>query len=64
MDLRVLLLPYEPVGARVWELRRNVTAYDAGYVAVAEALDAAVATFDIALSRAAGPRCPFLTPAT
>ncbi|MDP8927198.1 MAG: type II toxin-antitoxin system VapC family toxin [Actinomycetota bacterium] len=62
LDLRVELLPYAPVAERVWELRETVTAYDAWYVALAEALDAPLATLDRRLSRAPGPRCPFLTP--
>lgn len=60
--LRVDLFPYEPFGARVWELRENVTAYDAWYVALAESLDAELATLDERLSRATGPRCAFRTP--
>jgi predicted nucleic acid-binding protein len=63
VELRVLLFPYEFVAERVWELRPNVTVYDAWYVALAEALGAALATLDVALSRAAGPRCEFVTPA-
>lgn len=43
---------------RIWELRENVSAYDATYVAVAEALDAALLTADGRLARAPGPRCP------
>lgn len=39
---------------RVWELRRNLTAYDAVYVALAEALDATLLTRDRRLARAAG----------
>lgn len=46
----------------VRELRHNVTAYDGWYVALAEQLDAAVATLDVRLANAAGPRCPFRTP--
>lgn len=42
---------------RVWELRANLSAYDAGYVALAEALDCALVTADSRLSRAAGVRC-------
>ena len=42
---------------RVWELRENVTAYDATYVALAEALDCAVVTTDGRLARAPGIRC-------
>lgn len=39
---------------RVWELRRNLTAYDATYVALAEALEAPLLTRDRRLARAAG----------
>ncbi len=42
---------------RVWELRRNCSAHDAGYVALAESLDCALVTADARLSRASGPRC-------
>ncbi len=42
---------------RVWELRENLSAYDATYVAVAEALDAPLVTADGRLARAPGPRC-------
>ena len=46
-----------PLGAlrdRVWELRENLTAYDAVYVALAEALGAPLVTCDRALARAPG----------
>lgn len=43
---------------RVWELRNNLSAYDAGYVALAEGLDCGLLTADARLSRAAGLRCP------
>ena len=62
LELRVTLFPYAPFAQRVWALRGNVTAYDAWYVAVAEALDFALATVDRRLSRASGCRCAFLTP--
>ncbi len=39
---------------RVWELRRNLTAYDAVYVALAEALDAPLLTRDRRLAAASG----------
>jgi predicted nucleic acid-binding protein len=61
-DLPVELFPYAPFADRVWELRDNVTCYDAWYVALAEYLEAKVATIDVKLSRAAGPRCGFETP--
>lgn len=56
------LFPYAPFGARVWELRHSVAAYDAWYVAVAEALGSAVATLDRRLIGASGPRCAFVIP--
>lgn len=40
----------------------NVTAYDAWYVALAESLDAKLATLDWRLARTPGCRCPFETP--
>lgn len=42
---------------RIWELRDNVSAYDATYVAVAEATGASLVTADARLARAPGPRC-------
>ncbi len=64
LALRVALFDYVPVAHRVWELRSNVTAYDAWYVALAEMLGAPLATLDKRLAEATGPRCPFLTPST
>ncbi len=43
---------------RVWELRENLSAYDASYVALAEALGCELVTADARLARAPGPRCP------
>ena len=62
LELRIDLFPYAPLASRVWELRDNVTCYDAWYVALAEALDAPLATLDVRLSRATGPRCRFQLP--
>lgn len=62
LELRATLFPYEPVGARAWALRDTVSAYDAWYVALAEALGAELVTLDRRLSRAPGPRCRFVTP--
>ena len=61
LALRVELFPYGPFAARVWELRLNVTAYDAWYVALAESLDSKLATLDKRLCRAPGCRCAFQT---
>lgn len=41
---------------RAWKLRENVTAYDAMYVALAEALDATLVTCDTPLAKAPGRR--------
>ena len=46
--LHTALLP------RMWELRHNLTVYDAVYVALAEALDAGLATLDRRIATAAG----------
>jgi predicted nucleic acid-binding protein len=62
LDLDIKLLPYELVADRVWELRANVTSYDAWYVAIAELLDSPLATLDQRLARSDGPRCTFATP--
>jgi predicted nucleic acid-binding protein len=43
---------------RIWELRDNVSAYDAGYVALAEALGCGLLTADGRLAGAPGVRCP------
>lgn len=44
--------PHEPLMSRVWALRGNLTAYDAVYVALAEALDAPLLTRDQRLAGA------------
>ncbi len=63
LALPVALFPYEPCAARVWDLRANLIAYDAWYVALAETLDARLATpLDVRLAQAVGPRCEFLLP--
>ena len=46
--------PHEPLLDRVWDLRQNLTAYDAVYVALAEALDTVMLTCDRKLARAPG----------
>lgn len=44
--------------SRIWALRHNLSAYDASYVALAEALDCPLLTADARLAGAPGPRCP------
>jgi len=53
-DLDIARYGHEPFLPRVWELRANVTAYDAVYLALAEALDAPLLTFDRRLAAAPG----------
>ena len=62
MQLDIELFPFEPFASRIWELRHNVTSYDACYVAVAEALKLPLATLDVPLSKSNGVTCKFLTP--
>lgn len=57
LDLRALDLErhaHEPLLERVWQLRQNLTACDAVYVALAEALEAPLLTCDARLARAPG----------
>ena len=59
-DLTALPLrrvPHLPLLARVWELRDNLTAYDASYVALAEMLDCPLLTADGGIGKASGVRC-------
>jgi len=62
MQLDIELFPFEPFASRIWELRHNVTSYDAWYVAIAEALNLPLATLDEPLSKSNGVTCKFLTP--
>ena len=56
-DLAALRWDHEPLLRRIWELRENVTPYDAVYVVLAEMLDAPLITSDARLSRAPGLNC-------
>jgi predicted nucleic acid-binding protein len=62
MQLDIELFPFEPFASRIWELRHNVTSYDAWYVAIAEALKLPLATLDEPLTKSNGVTCKFLTP--
>ena len=63
MRLNVETFPFAPFAARVWELRKNLTAYDGWYVALAEALGCSLATLDGRLARSPGPACEIIVPA-
>ena len=56
-DLPIQRVEHTPFLARCWELRDNLTIYEAAYVALAEALQAPLLTGDRRLSRSTGPRC-------
>ncbi len=62
MKLDLSLYSYHPFAERIWALRKNLTSYDAWYVALAEAIDCPLATLDLKLSRATGPKCEFTSP--
>jgi len=62
-DLAALPLrrvPHLPLLTRVWELRDNLSAYDASYVALAEAMDTVLLTADGRIKRATGINCEIL----
>jgi predicted nucleic acid-binding protein len=59
IDLPLRRVPHRPLLPRGWELRENVAAYDAAYVALAESLDVELVTADARLTRAPGTRCRF-----
>ena len=51
LDLPLTRYPHFVLLTRVWQMRHNLTAYDAAYLALAEALDAPLITRDRALAR-------------
>jgi predicted nucleic acid-binding protein len=53
-DFPMRRYPHDVLLRRILELRNNLTAYDAAYVALAEALDALLLTGDRQLAAAAG----------
>ena len=55
--MRIERAPHRPLLARCWELRHNLTIYDAAYLALAELMDATLLTGDERLADAPGARC-------
>ena len=51
-------ISHRPFLPRCWALRPTLTAYDAAYVVIVEAVDATLVTADARLARAPGPTCP------
>lgn len=62
VDLAIEHWPYELLAARAWELRRNLSVYDACYVALAELTQATLVTLDRRIGGAPGVRCTVVTP--
>ncbi|QIM16683.1 type II toxin-antitoxin system VapC family toxin [Leucobacter insecticola] len=58
-DLGIHYFDHQSLVGRVWQLRDNCSAYDASYVALAEALDAELLTLDARLAQAPGLVCGF-----
>lgn len=56
-ELPVIREPHGPLLGRIWELRHDLTPYDASYVALAEALGVPLVTGDRRLAQAPGVRC-------
>lgn len=61
-DLDVARYPHIELLDRMWELRAHITAYDAAYVALAEAIDATLVTTDARLARSHGHRARIVAP--
>lgn len=57
LDLPLRRVAHHQLVERCWELRSDLTVYDASYVALAEALDAVLVTADARIARAPGPTC-------
>lgn len=55
-------IPLTPLLPRIWDLRKNLTAYDAAYVALAEALPALLLTFDKKIPAAPGHQAQVVVP--
>jgi predicted nucleic acid-binding protein len=53
-ELALVRYPHQPLNDRVWELRHNLTAYDATFIALAEVLAAPLITCDARLASAPG----------
>jgi predicted nucleic acid-binding protein len=56
-ELPLRRFPHTPLMARCWELRNNLTVYDASYVALAELFEITLVTADQRLARSPGLRC-------
>jgi len=62
LDLAIEHWSYEILAPRAWALRRNLSIYDASYVALAELTGATLVTLDRRIGGAPGLRCTIATP--
>jgi predicted nucleic acid-binding protein len=62
LDLAIELWPYDLLAMRAWELRLNLSTYDATYVALAEIADRTLVTLDKRLAKAPSTRCRIAAP--
>lgn len=61
-DLTITRYSHQPLADRIWALRDNLTAYDAAFVALSEALNAPLITCDARLAKAPGVTCELYPP--
>lgn len=64
LGLPLELWPYEVLATRAWQLRANLSVYDASYVALAETIDAPLLTLDHRITRAPKVTCRIEVPPT
>ena len=57
VEMRLALTPHRPLLPRCWELRHNLTPYDAAYIALAELRELTLVTADRRLASTPGIRC-------
>lgn len=57
LDFPITVFPSAPLLRRIWELRENLTAYDACYIALAEAIECPLLSADRRLAGAPGLQC-------
>jgi predicted nucleic acid-binding protein len=62
LELAIDLWPYDVLAGRAWELRANLSSYDAAYVALAELLGATLVTLDRRIGSAPGVMCGVAVP--
>lgn len=62
LDLAIEQWPYQLLAPRAWQLRHNLTIYDASYVALAELLKVTLITLDRGIGRVSDLRCAVASP--